>query len=146
MSLLPANLSQGLCEAVDCFNTQQFFECHEVLETLWHSLHLTDETRCANPLEKRQFIQGFLQVAVGFYHLGRRNRVGAKNKLQAGLEKLNPFILADPQKEPRLLAESGMSLLFVEQCQAILLQLLQDAPAEWETAFSATRPQLFPNL
>lgn len=36
----------------------------------------------------KTFLQGLLQVGVGFYHLQNRNYTGAKNLLTAGLEKL----------------------------------------------------------
>jgi hypothetical protein len=68
-----------LMEAIDLFNRQAFFECHEVLEDLWRPLAPGPEKTC---------LQGVLQVGVGFYHWQRGNAVGARNKLQSGLEKL----------------------------------------------------------
>lgn len=66
-------------QAISFFNQQEFFDCHEVLEDLWRPLPLGSE---------KTFLQGLIQVAVGFHHLKNRNFVGTKNKLQAGLEKL----------------------------------------------------------
>lgn len=66
-------------EAIVLFNQRQFFECHEVLEDLWRPLP---------PGPEKQFLQGLLQVGVGFHHLLNHNYRGAKNLLQAGLEKL----------------------------------------------------------
>ncbi len=68
-----------LSEAIDLFNRQAFFECHEVLEDLWRPLP---------PGPEKTYLQGLLQVGVGFYHWQRGNAVGARNKLQSGLEKL----------------------------------------------------------
>ncbi len=66
-------------QAVILFNHQAFFECHEELEDLWLPLPAGAE---------KEFLQGLLQVGVGFYHWERGNFVGARNKLQSGLEKL----------------------------------------------------------
>ena len=42
-------------EAIDLFNHQQFFECHEVLEDLWRPLPEGSE---------KLFLQGLIQIAV----------------------------------------------------------------------------------
>jgi predicted metal-dependent hydrolase len=65
--------------AVALFNRRQFFECHEVLEDLWRPLPKGPE---------KWFLQGLLQVGVGFHHLEQENYTGAKNLLTAGIEKL----------------------------------------------------------
>jgi predicted metal-dependent hydrolase len=67
--------------AVACFNTGDFFECHEVIEGLWILL------KAGNPL--KLFLQGWLQIAVGFHHWQRGNATGARNLLSSGLEKLS---------------------------------------------------------
>ena len=69
----------SLEEAVTLFNQRQFFECHEMLEDLWRPLPHGAE---------KQFLQGVLQVGVGFHHLLNNNYMGAKNLLQAGIERL----------------------------------------------------------
>lgn len=74
-------------DAVTLFNQRQFFECHEVLEDLWRPL---------SPGPEKQFLQGLLQIGVGFHHLLNNNYTGAKNLLRAGLEKLES-VEADPQ-------------------------------------------------
>lgn len=68
-----------IAEAIDLFNRQAFFECHEVLEDLWRPLPAGPE---------KTFLQGFIQIAVGLHHLQKRNYIGAKNKLAEGLQKL----------------------------------------------------------
>jgi len=66
-------------EAVRLFNQQQFFECHEVLEDLWRPLP---------PGADKTFLQGLIQIAVGFHHLQNQNYIGARNKIREGLQKL----------------------------------------------------------
>jgi len=73
------NPEPALAAAIDLFNRQAFFECHEVLEDLWRPLDSGPE---------KLFLQGILQVAVGYHHLKKQNFTGAKNKLHEGLEKL----------------------------------------------------------
>lgn len=76
---MPDNPLPTFSQAVELFNRQEFFECHEVLEDLWRPLPAGPE---------KQFLQGLLQVGVGFHHLKKGNYNGAKNLLTAGLEKL----------------------------------------------------------
>ena len=71
--------------AIEEFNHQQFFECHETLEDLWRPL---------SPSVEKTFYQGIIQIAVGLHHLQHGNLTGARNLLSAGLEKLNTL---DPQ-------------------------------------------------
>ena len=52
---------------IEQFNQQDFFDCHETLEDLWR-LDTSGE---------RELIQGIIQIAVGYYHYLRENRVGA---------------------------------------------------------------------
>lgn len=72
-----------LALAIDLFNRQAFFECHEVLEDLWRPLP---------PSPHKTFLQGLLQVGVGYHHWQKSNYTGAKNKLTSGLEKLSSVI------------------------------------------------------
>lgn len=66
---------------VHLFNERDYFECHEVLEKLWN-LQVDPE---------KQFTQGLIQIAVGLYHLGRQNPVGAEKLLKRGLARVEPF-------------------------------------------------------
>lgn len=61
---LPADAVRGL----QYFNTGDYFEAHEYLETAWRN-----ESR-----QIRELYRGVLQVAVGYYHLTRGNYIGAK--------------------------------------------------------------------
>jgi predicted metal-dependent hydrolase len=51
------------------FNQHEFFDAHEVWESLWLS---------ADVGEDRRFIQGLIQAAVGLYHFGTGNSRGAR--------------------------------------------------------------------
>ena len=64
------------------FNNREFFECHEVLEEEW-----TPEQG-----ERRLFLQSLIHVAVGLYHAGRGNRIGAVKQLRKALGKLEKYL------------------------------------------------------
>lgn len=66
---------------MDQFNRGHFFECHDTLEDVW--------TGVRGP--SRDFFQGLIQVAVGFYHLGNDNRGGAATMLRRGLSRLAKY-------------------------------------------------------
>lgn len=60
------------------FNDRHFYECHDTLEEIWSGMRG----------EPRDFFQGLIQAAVGFYHLGNGNRTGARRVLGRSLERL----------------------------------------------------------
>ncbi len=62
-----------------CFNLGLYFEAHEILEGEWSRL-------AKGPL--RTFLQGIIQVSVGFHHGRRGGYSGAVNQLGKGLDKL----------------------------------------------------------
>jgi uncharacterized protein len=70
-----------LAEGMAQFNQGLFFECHDTLEDVW--------TGVRGP--SRDFFQGLIQVAVGFYHLGNDNRGGAATMLRRGLGRLAKY-------------------------------------------------------
>jgi hypothetical protein len=72
-------LHRAVAEAALCFNAGLFFETHEVLEHHW--LHLEDGPA-------RRFVQGLIQISVGFHHAMRGSHQGAVNQLGKGLAKL----------------------------------------------------------
>ena len=72
-------LHRTVAEAALCFNSGLFFEAHEVLEHHW--LHLDDGPT-------RRFVQGLIQISVGFHHAMRGSHQGAVNQLGKGLAKL----------------------------------------------------------
>jgi predicted metal-dependent hydrolase len=71
------NFELGIAE----FNDQRFFECHDTFEFLW-----TEERG-----ERKRFLQGLIQGAVGLFHAMRRNPSGAQSQLVKSIEKLNEF-------------------------------------------------------
>ncbi len=72
-----AQFRKGLEE----FNAGLFFECHETLEDVWHGIR--------GPA--RDFFQGLIQTAVGFYHLGNANLKGAQSQFEKGLQRLRKY-------------------------------------------------------
>lgn len=63
------------------FNERRFFEAHDVLEELWHEYREDD----------RLFLQGLIQVAVGYYHLENRNYNGCRSQFAKAMSKLEPY-------------------------------------------------------
>jgi predicted metal-dependent hydrolase len=70
-----------LARGMDEFNTGLFFECHDTLEEVWAGIR--------GP--SRDFLQGLIQVAVGFYHLGNDNRSGAVTMFRRALGRLAKY-------------------------------------------------------
>jgi predicted metal-dependent hydrolase len=103
-----------LTEGVVLFNQQAFFECHEVLEDLWRPLPMGAE---------KQFLQGLIQIAVGFHHHQKRNQVGAKSLLTSGLEKLR-------QNEPPKYASHYDWIGVIAATQSILETLLTNEKSQ----------------
>ena len=71
-------------QGIHLFNHGEYFECHEVLEAAW--------TPERGP--RRLFLQSLIHVAVGFYHHGRGNPVGAMRQLRKALRKLGGYLPA----------------------------------------------------
>ncbi|MBI3797485.1 MAG: DUF309 domain-containing protein [Deltaproteobacteria bacterium] len=111
-------LIMALRKGVLLFNHQLFFEVHEVLEAQW-----VKESGA-----ERRFLQGLIQIAVAFYHLGNHNLRGALSLLHDGGEKISPY-------QPIFLGIEVQDLLTeLETCRNELLQLdperLASFPAE----------------
>ncbi len=66
---------------IEDFNRGCFFECHDTLEDLWHGTRGVD----------RLFLQGLIQVSVGFYHFLNRNYKGATSQFTRGIDKLDRY-------------------------------------------------------
>lgn len=71
-------LCKAMVRAALCFNAGLFFEAHELLEQQWAA-------QPTGPI--RQFLQGIIQISVGFHHARSGNYGGAVNQLGKGLEK-----------------------------------------------------------
>ena len=74
----------GFFEGVAEFNRQEFFQCHETLESVWK-----DETGAT-----RELTQGIIQIAVGYYHYLRGNTKGALKLLRRGVERVEKYLPA----------------------------------------------------
>jgi predicted metal-dependent hydrolase len=68
-------------KGVEEFNQQAFFECHETLEELWLEEHG----------EARQFLQGIIQIAAGYFKLQQQVPAGAIKLWRTGMEKLTAY-------------------------------------------------------
>jgi hypothetical protein len=73
-----APLGMALGQAALLFDGRLYFEVHELLEPHWLRASGRDRT----------VIQGLIQVAVGFHHLGNGNAAGARSLLHDGASKL----------------------------------------------------------
>jgi len=74
----PDPLRKVMGEAALCFNAGLFFEAHEHLEHVW----------AAKPKgTTKRFLQGIIQISVGFHHARVGKYYGAINQLRKGLEK-----------------------------------------------------------
>src|SRR5574341_247361 len=71
-------LRRALGQAAACFNAGLFFEAHEHLERFWRS---------QPEGQMKRFLQGIIQISVGFHHAHRGSYDGAVNQLAKGLEK-----------------------------------------------------------
>ena len=81
-SVLPQPpLDPRLIEGVGLYNHQQFFQCHEVVESLW-----LDTTG-----PPKNFYKGVIQAAVAFYHWSRGNLPGALTLARSSVNYLKVY-------------------------------------------------------
>lgn len=73
--------AQEFWQGIDQFNNQEFYACHDTLESLWMD--------SCEPHKK--FYQGILQIAVGCYHLGNHNWQGAVILLGEGVRQISDY-------------------------------------------------------
>ena len=81
LAQLEPEVFRQFCRGVEEFNNGMFFECHETLEDVWHGIRGS----------ARDFFQGLIQIAVGFYHLDNANLVGSRSQLEKGLRRLEKY-------------------------------------------------------
>lgn len=67
--------------AIDEFNRGLYYEAHETLEQLW----LEDHSR------EREFYQGIIQVAAGYFKWEQEVPRGAVKLLRSAIRKLEPY-------------------------------------------------------
>jgi predicted metal-dependent hydrolase len=102
---LPIGRDNRLDRGIHLFNAGEFFECHEVLEEEW--------TREHGP--RRLFLQSLIHVAVGLYHAGRGNPVGASRQLRKAMRKLAGYLPdCEDVDTARLYRETGEALACIE--------------------------------
>jgi predicted metal-dependent hydrolase len=70
-------LERGL----ELIRARSFFEAHEELELAWR----------AAPDQERDFYQGLVHVAVGWYQAGRANRYGCERQLEKAARRLAAY-------------------------------------------------------
>ena len=100
-------LDGALYKSVKLFNYHLFFEVHEVLEPQWMK----------EQGEVKSFLQGLIQIAVAFYHLGRGNLAGTRSLLHEGLIKIAPH-------SPAWLGiELQDFIVGLEKCQQVISDL-----------------------
>ena len=68
-------------DGLQAYEEKDFFEAHELWEELWSEYYLDDKT----------FIQGLIQLAVSFVHLGNGNLNGAKSLLNKSTDKFSSY-------------------------------------------------------
>lgn len=74
-------LDPRLLKGIEEFNQGLFFECHETLEEIWLEEHGKD----------REFYQGIIQIAAGYFKWEQGVLIGAIKLWRAGLEKLSAY-------------------------------------------------------
>ncbi len=108
-------IPQEFWQAIEQFNHQQFYACHDTLEALWIEATEPDKT----------FYQGILQISVALYHLGNLNWRGAVILLGEGMNRLQRYPASFSGIDvDQLLAESAVLL-------AKLQEIGQDRIADW---------------
>lgn len=66
---------------IEAFNQNRFYDAHEYWEDLWSEYYFQD----------RLYIQGLIQMAVGYFHITNNNIKGAKGLFKKCLPKLKQF-------------------------------------------------------
>lgn len=107
----------------ECWNQRRFWDCHEVLEHVWHGASGQD----------RRFYQGLIQGAAAFVHLEKMSTEPAGRLLAAALEKLDGL----PPRYMGFALREFVDLLEIWQAKV----MLKEALGEFE--FS---PEMLPKL
>jgi len=116
--IVPTDLEKLLTIGAGLFNHGLFFEFHELLEEPW--------SRAQGP--EKQFLQGLIQIAVGFYRLQARKVRGCLQLLREGEGKAAPFAPAC------LGLEVQEFLAGIAACRGAVARLGERAPDEFDWA------------
>ena len=65
-------------DGLKAFKNHQFYDAHEYWEDLWSDYRLVDA----------KFIQGLIQLSVGYFHISNNNKKGAQNLFNKCIPKL----------------------------------------------------------
>ena len=68
-------------KGLEAFRKHEFYDAHEYWEDLWSDYYLHDA----------KFIQGLIQLSVGYFHISNLNINGAKGLLNKCIPKLEYF-------------------------------------------------------
>ena len=68
-------------DGIEAFNSHEFYNAHEYWEDLWSDFRLRDA----------DFIQGLIQLSVGYFHITNFNRNGALGLLNKCKKKLASY-------------------------------------------------------
>ena len=68
-------------QAIELFDAEEFFACHDVLEELWSETYS----------EERNFLQGLIHAAVALFHFGEGNLSGARKMFDSHRKYLEPY-------------------------------------------------------
>jgi hypothetical protein len=123
MPEIPTEPPEELYKAVEEFNSRLFWECHETLEEVWRE----------TPYPLRFFYHAIIKAAVGFHHLSRHNRHGARVKLSDAVRLLPLF-------QPHFLGVRTDLLL--GDASEWLSRLDADGPVNWHELDALPRPTI----
>lgn len=123
------DLEEVVARAATLFNVGLYFEFHEILEGHWMG-------QAKGPT--RQFLQGLIQIAIGFYQVERHNPVGALAQFQKGLEK------AEGLGDRYLGIELAQFLAAVRTCRDAVAALGAPRIADFDPALVPTLRPLRP--
>ena len=68
-------------DGLKLFNEKKFYEAHEIWEDLWTEYRQVDD----------KFIQGLIQLSVGYFHISNTNKRGAVSLFNKSLSKFELF-------------------------------------------------------
>ena len=68
-------------DGLKLFNEKKFYEAHEIWEDLWTEYRQLDD----------KFIQGLIQLSVGYFHISNTNKRGAVSLFNKSLSKFELF-------------------------------------------------------
>jgi len=88
-------------QAVEEFNQEKFYQCHDSLEAIWVD----------SPEIDKRFYQGILQIAVACHHLSNLNLRGATILLGESIQRLRDYLPEYKQIDLSQLLEDVIVLL-----------------------------------